>query len=119
MTVMVPLDGVPELPISTRLTVATRVTVYTNGNPAGSNKLSAINSVAIANEGVTAKKISLEWSPDGVTYNLLWRGSIAADSALASDIPGLPLILKAGAILAATAETANFLTVTTSSYFLG
>jgi hypothetical protein len=49
----------------------------------------------------------------------LWRGSIAADSALAADIPGLPLVLNPGGILAATAETANFLTVTTSSVMLG
>jgi hypothetical protein len=35
------------------------------------------------------------------------------------DIPGLPLLLKPDAILTATAETANFLTVTTSSLQLG
>lgn len=119
MSAFVPLSGIPELPLSTRLTTGARTTVYTNGNPAGSNKLSAINSIAIANETAVAKKISLEWSADGVTYFLLWRGSIAADGALAADIPGLPLILKPSALLAATAETANCLTVTTSSYFLG
>jgi len=119
MSAFVPLNGVPALPTSVRLTTTARTQIYANSNPTGSNKLEAINSVAIANEGGTAKKISLEWSDDGVTFYLLHRTSIAADSSLASDIPGLPLILKAGAKLYGTAETANFLTVTTAVYFLG
>lgn len=119
MSAFVPLSGLPERPISTRLTTGARTIVYTNGNPTGSNKLSAINSIAIANEGAAAKKISLEWSEDGVTFYLLWRGTIAADGALPADIPGIPLILIPSAKLYGTAETANFLTVTISSYFLG
>jgi hypothetical protein len=119
MSAFVPLSGIPNRPTSVRLTAATRTDIFTNGNPAGSKQLEAINSIAIANEGATAKKISLEWTEDAVTFYLLWRGSIAADGALAADIPGLPLILKPSAKLTATAETANFLTVTVSSYFLG
>lgn len=119
MSALVPLAGVPELPTSVRLTTTARTQIYANGNPVGSNKLSAINSIAIANETAAAKKISLEWSDDGVTFYLLHRTSIGADSSLAADIPGLPLILKAGAKLYGTAETANCLTVTTASYFLG
>lgn len=123
MSVQVPINGNPELATGTngalRLTTATRLTVYTNGNPTSGNKLTAVSSIAIANEGAVAKKISIEFSQDGVTYFLLWRGSIVADSALAADIPGLPLFLKPGGILAATAETANFLTVTASTLMLG
>lgn len=120
MSVQVPINGVPELPTAVRLTTAARTTVYTNGNPTTGSKNTSVNSIAIANEGAVAKKISIEFSKDaGLTYFLLWRGSIAADSALAADIPGLPLILNPGGILAATAETANFLTVTTSSVMMG
>jgi hypothetical protein len=121
MSVLVACNGVPELPQKQRLTATTRTTVYTNGaSSTQTNKNAAITSIAIANEGNAAKKISIEYSIDaGSNYFLLWRGSIAADSALAADIPGLPLILNPGGILAATAETANFLTVTTSSVMLG
>lgn len=117
MSVTVPINGVPELPNKQRLTTTARTAVYT---AATTNKNTAITSIAIANEGAAAKKISIEYSIDlGITYFLLWRGSIAADSALAADIPGLPLLLNPGGILAATAETANFLTVTTSSVMMG
>lgn len=121
MSVQVPINGIPELPSKQRLTTTSRTTVYTNGaSSTQTNKMAAITSVAIANEGNAAKKISIEYSVDsGGTYFLLWRGSIAADSALSADIPGLPLILNPGGILAATAETANFLTVTTSSVMMG
>lgn len=119
MSALVPLNGVPELPTSVRLTAATRTDIYTNGNPSGSNKLSAINSIAIANETATATIIALEWTNDGVTFFLLWRGTIGVDASLAADIPGLPLFLKAGAKLTATAAAGNRLTVTTSSYMLG
>ena len=119
MSALVPLSGTPEPPSSVRLTTTSRTTVYTNGSPTTSNKYTVVNSVAIANEGATAKKVSIEFSQDGVTFFLLHRTSIAADGSLASDIPGLPLFLKPGGVLTATAETANFLTVTTSSYFLG
>ena len=119
MSVLVGLNATPELPTSVRLTTTSRTTIYTNGNPSTSNKMAAITSVAIANEGATAKKISLEWSNDSVTYYLLHRCSIAADSSLTMDIPGLPLLLKPTAVLTATAETANFLTVTTASLLLG
>lgn len=121
MSVQVPVNGVPELSQQERLTTTNRTTVYTNGASAtDTNKMAAITSVAIANEGNAAKKISIEYSIDaGSTYYLLWRGSIGADSALSADIPGLPLILNPGGILAATAETADFLTVTTSSVMMG
>lgn len=119
MTALVPLAGTPELPTSVRLTTTARTEIIANGAPTNAPRLLAVNSIAIANEGVTAKKISLEWSSDAITFYLLHRTSIAADSSLSSDIPGLPLILKAGAKLYGTAETANFLTVTTASYFLG
>jgi hypothetical protein len=124
MSVQVPINGNPELPTGTNgakaLNTATRLTVYTNGNPTSSAKLTTVNSIAIANSGAVAKKVSIEFSNDaGVTYFLLWRGTIAADGALAADIPGLPLFLNPGGILAATAETADFLTVTASTLMLG
>lgn len=119
MSALVALKGIPERPTSVRLTGVGRTDVYINSNPAPGSKFSAINSVAIANETAAAKKISLEWTEDAVTFYLLWRGSIGADGALAADIPGLPLFLKPSAKLTATAETGNCLTVTVSSYFLG
>lgn len=120
MSVQVPVNGVPDLPTSVRLTTTARTTVFTNTNPTTGSKNHSINSVAIANETAAAKKISIEYSIDaGLTYFLLWRGSIGADSALAADIPGLPLVLNPGGILAGTAETGNCLTVTVSSVMLG
>lgn len=119
MTAFVPLSGTPELPTSVRLTTTARTEIVTNGSSTNAPRLLAINSIAIANEGAVAKKISIEWSIDGVTFYLLHRTSIAADGSLGADMPGLPLILKAGAKLYGTAETANFLTVTVSAYFLG
>ena len=119
MSAFVPLSGIPNRPTSVRLTTAVRTDIFTNGHPANGKQLEAINSIAIANETAAAKKISLEWTEDSITFYLLWRGSIGADSALATDIPGLPLILKPSAKLTATAETANCLTVTTSGLMLG
>jgi hypothetical protein len=119
MTALVHLNGTPNLPVSVRLTTTARTDVYTNGNPAGSKQLEAIHSIAIANEGATGKKILLEWTNDGVTFYLLFRTTIPADDSLREDMPGIPLVLKAGAKLTATAETGNFLTVTVASTFLG
>lgn len=121
MSVQVPVNGVPELPQKQRLTTTSRTAVYTNGaSTTGTNKMAAITSIAIANEANATCTISIEYSVDaGSTYFLLYRTTIAADSALAADIPGLPLILNPGGILAATAGNANRLTVTTSSVMMG
>ncbi len=119
MGIFMGFDGLPELPTSLLLSTTGRLTVYTNGNPADSGKRTCINSIAIANSGNAAKKVSLEYSQDAITYFLFWRGSIGADGAASDDMPGLPLILMPGGILAATAETANVLTVTTQSVMMG
>ncbi len=120
MSVQIPVNGNTDLPSSVRLTTTNRTAIFTNGNPTSGGKNHSINSIAIANEAGTAKKVSIEYSIDaGITYFLLYRGSIAADSALAADMPGLPLVINPGGILAATAETANFLTVTASTVMMG
>lgn len=119
MSALVPIEGVPVRPTSVRLTAATRTDVYTNGNPTGSKQVEAITSIGIANETATGRAISLEWTEDGVTFYLLWRGTIAADSANNFEIPGLPLFLIPGAKLTATAAAGNALTVTSSAVFMG
>lgn len=96
--------GGVQTPTPTRLTSTSATAVAT-----GVDRFSVVSAWSLANETGSAVQVSLHFN-DGATDFMIWRGSVAANGTTV--VSDLPILLREGQSIKATAASANAITVT-------